>query len=227
MNVMFNRLKRDYNDIFHMLLNNGLTPEDWEICDIPLWNENERLYGFKSETEMLYVKVQNGQQPYIVSRKSKNNEGVNFMNKLELLNAAISSNEERLNDLESFIRKLSLDIPENKTAALELMIRVNQIEEEQQALIEKKETLNRLASMKVFRMDEENWVCAKSEEQAILYYQKQNGNDISEIKESFIGEVSLYDTVFDGEDKESKISFIEMIETNEIAEPYIIATTEI
>lgn len=227
MNVMFNQLKRDYNDIFHMLLNNGLTPEDWEIYEIPLWNENERLYGFKSETEMLYVKVLNGQQPYLVSRKLKKNEGVNFMNKLEMLNAAISSNEGTLNDLESFIRKLSLDIPENKTAALELMLRVNQIEEEQQVLIEKKESLNRLASMKVFRMDEENWVCAKSEEQAILYYQQQNGNDISEIKESLIGEVSLYDTVFDGEDKESKISFIEMIETNGITEPYIIATTEI
>lgn len=45
--------------------------------------------------------------------------------------------------------------------------------------------------MKVFKMNDCDWVCAKSEEQAKEFYKTEVGFDEEEINSDFIGEVSL------------------------------------
>ncbi|MCA1029327.1 hypothetical protein LCM23_25270 [Cytobacillus kochii] len=47
--------------------------------------------------------------------------------------------------------------------------------------------------MKVFRMNDYDWVCAESEEQAKEFYKNECGLDYEEINEYFVGEVSLQD----------------------------------
>lgn len=49
--------------------------------------------------------------------------------------------------------------------------------------------------MKVFKMNDCDWVCAETEEQAKEYYKKECGFDDKEINEYFEGEVSLQDTM--------------------------------
>lgn len=45
--------------------------------------------------------------------------------------------------------------------------------------------------MRVFKMNDCDWVCAKSEEQAKEFYKTEVGFDEEEINSDFIGEVSL------------------------------------
>ncbi|MGG1147635.1 hypothetical protein [Bacillus wiedmannii] len=47
--------------------------------------------------------------------------------------------------------------------------------------------------MKVFKMNDCDWVCAETEEQAKEYYKKECGFDDEDINEGFVGEVSLQD----------------------------------
>lgn len=51
-------------------------------------------------------------------------------------------------------------------------------------------------SMKVFKMNEIDHVCAESEEQAKKFYQETTGEDMQDIEESFEGEVSLSETMY-------------------------------
>ncbi|QCS52366.1 hypothetical protein [Priestia flexa] len=47
--------------------------------------------------------------------------------------------------------------------------------------------------MKVFKMNDYDWVCAKSEKQAKEFYKSEVGFNDEEINEEFVGEVSLQD----------------------------------
>ena len=96
-------------------------------------------------------------------------------------------------------------------------------------LIDKEEgerLFNQTKEMRVFRMNECDWVCAESEEQAKSFYLKTVGFDEEEIEEDFIGEVSLQDTVSEQDGEFVNISFEQLIERYEITEPCIIASTE-
>lgn len=82
--------------------------------------------------------------------------------------------------------------------------------------------------MRVYRMNEYDCVCAKSEEQAKAFYMNEVGFDKEEVESDFIGEVSLQDGVYDlNDDGElDRITFEELIMRNRIAKPYIISSTE-
>lgn len=50
--------------------------------------------------------------------------------------------------------------------------------------------------MKVFKMNDYDWVCAESEQQAKNFYKEEVGFDDDEINDEFIGEVSLNNTMY-------------------------------
>lgn len=54
---------------------------------------------------------------------------------------------------------------------------------------------SKMSMMKVFKMNECDWVCAENEEQAKKFYKNEVGFDDKEINEDFVGEVSLQDTM--------------------------------
>jgi len=99
--------------------------------------------------------------------------------------------------------------------------------------------------MKVFKMNDIDHVCAKTEEQAKQYYKELTGEDELGINEEFEGEVSLQNTMLiDTDDlpvEEQKMvqemriigghcyaykTFEWVIEQDKPTEPYIICTTE-
>jgi hypothetical protein len=100
--------------------------------------------------------------------------------------------------------------------------------------------------MKVFKMNDCDWVAAETEEQAKEFYAKETGYDLEmEVKPDFEGEVSLEDTMYIGVDelpeeeqsmaqemtkfgKELYVSrpFRWVIEKDKITEPCIISSTE-
>jgi hypothetical protein len=100
--------------------------------------------------------------------------------------------------------------------------------------------------MKVFKMNDCDWVAAETEEQAQEFYAKETGFDLEmEIKPDFEGEVSLDNTMFVGLDELSEEerektqeikqfgcesfvskSFRWVIEKDKITEPCIISSTE-
>lgn len=100
--------------------------------------------------------------------------------------------------------------------------------------------------MKVFKMNDYDWVCAENEQQAKEYYKKEVGFDDEEIEEEFLGEVSLNDTMLvnvnDLPYEENMITQLNMrniggelyvpkpfswvIENEKITKPCIIASTE-
>ena len=100
--------------------------------------------------------------------------------------------------------------------------------------------------MKVFKMNECDWVCAENEQQAKDFYAKETSFTIDEINEEFIGEVPLTNTMFislDDLPKEEmdktmlftktlygepcvKVPFLYVIENEKITNPCIIASTE-
>jgi hypothetical protein len=47
--------------------------------------------------------------------------------------------------------------------------------------------------MRVFKMNDCDWVCAETEEQAKEFYKNEVGFDENEINEEFVGEVSIQD----------------------------------
>lgn len=47
--------------------------------------------------------------------------------------------------------------------------------------------------MRVFKMNDCDWVCAENEGQAKEYYKKETGFNEDEIEEEFLGDVSLQD----------------------------------
>lgn len=49
--------------------------------------------------------------------------------------------------------------------------------------------------MKVFKMNDYDWVCAESEQQAKEFYEKETGFTMYEVNEEFVGEVSPSDTM--------------------------------
>lgn len=49
--------------------------------------------------------------------------------------------------------------------------------------------------MKVFKMNDCDWVCAETEKQAKEFYTNEVGYDEAEVNEDFEGEVSLRDTM--------------------------------
>ncbi|WP_416730280.1 hypothetical protein [Fictibacillus sp. JL2B1089] len=100
--------------------------------------------------------------------------------------------------------------------------------------------------MKVFKMNDCDWVAAETEEQAKSFYANQTGFDLQEeINPDFEGEVSLNDTMFIGVNElpEEELlmpqettkygnelyvsrSFHWVIEKDKITEPCIISSTE-
>lgn len=82
--------------------------------------------------------------------------------------------------------------------------------------------------MNVYRMNECDWVCAETEEQAKAFYKKEVGFDDDEIEEDFMGEVSLQGTMVDLDDDGNfvKRTFEEVIVQDNITEPCIICSTE-
>lgn len=86
----------------------------------------------------------------------------------------------------------------------------------------------RLNEMRVYRMNESDLVCAESETEAKSFYLKTVGFDDIEIEKDFLGEVSLQDTVSDLDDDGDvvKITLGELIKSENITEPCIIASTE-
>jgi len=96
--------------------------------------------------------------------------------------------------------------------------------------------------MKVFKMNDFDWVCAENEQQAKEYYKKECGFDDWEIDDDFGGEVSLGATMLTNMDDLSieqlkerqeivdgnwvRQTFSEVIEKEQIVKPCIIASTE-
>ncbi|HDX9654325.1 TPA: hypothetical protein ROY23_004846 [Bacillus wiedmannii] len=99
--------------------------------------------------------------------------------------------------------------------------------------------------MKVFKMNDCDWVCAETEEQAKEYYKNECGFEDEDINEYFEGEVSLQNTmhisVDDLSDEEQHMchlmvhrggelcvlkTFEQVINNENITQPCIIATTE-
>ena len=96
--------------------------------------------------------------------------------------------------------------------------------------------------MKVFKMNDCDWVCAENEEQAKEHYKKETDFDDLEIGEFFEGEVSLNTTMLTNMDDLSieqlkgqqeivdgnwvRQTFSEVIEKEQIVKPCIIASTE-
>lgn len=99
--------------------------------------------------------------------------------------------------------------------------------------------------IKVFKMNDFDWVCAETEEQAKAYYKKECGFDGEYINEGFVGEVSLQDTMHvdidelpESELKKMQVgipigdtifvykTFEWVIEHEKITSPCIIASTE-
>jgi hypothetical protein len=100
--------------------------------------------------------------------------------------------------------------------------------------------------MKVFKMNDFDWVCAETEEQAKDFYQQETGINLKDIEEDFQGEVSLNDTMLVAiEDlpEEEQLDtqcmrqiggrlyvykpFSWVIKNENITEPRIIASTEV
>lgn len=100
--------------------------------------------------------------------------------------------------------------------------------------------------MKVFKMNEVDWVCAHSEKEAKTYYQEYNGESAEDIEEAFEGEVSLDTTMYIEVDMLSdrekammqqmkelngimhvKKPFSWVIEKQKKTQPYVIATNDI
>ncbi|HDT6575757.1 TPA: hypothetical protein QFT23_001865 [Bacillus cereus] len=101
--------------------------------------------------------------------------------------------------------------------------------------------------MKVFKMNDCDWVCAETEEQAKEFYKNECGFDDEEIGEYFEGEVSLQDkmhiSIDELPDEEQRVATIEpvihrggetcvlrsfewVIKRDNITNPCIIASTE-
>ncbi len=98
--------------------------------------------------------------------------------------------------------------------------------------------------MKVFRINEYDWVCADNEEQAKEWYHDETGVDTKDIEEDFIGEVSLDEMMWVGIDDVPEhernnfktevkfgeiwchVSFDWVIKNESITEPCIISSTE-
>jgi len=99
--------------------------------------------------------------------------------------------------------------------------------------------------MKVFKMNDIDWVAAETEEQAKAFYKEECNADDEDIEEYFVGEVSLQDTMFVEVDElppeELKKpqtmkhmygtlfaykSFSWVIEHDKITKPCVIASTE-
>lgn len=101
--------------------------------------------------------------------------------------------------------------------------------------------------MKIFKMNDFDWVCAENEEQAKEFYEKESGFTREEIEDEFVGEVPLTETMmipFDELPPEEKAtttsadfkkfygeiyvkrSFDWVIKNWELKEPCIIASTE-
>ncbi|MBN6889920.1 hypothetical protein ACUXCC_003455 [Cytobacillus horneckiae] len=94
--------------------------------------------------------------------------------------------------------------------------------------------------MKVFKMNDSDWVCASSEESAKEYYKKLIGCDSEDIEEFFEGEVSLANKMYvlasDVPEKEKPFpwhgelwvekSFGWVIDRQKITEPCVICSTE-
>jgi hypothetical protein len=99
--------------------------------------------------------------------------------------------------------------------------------------------------MKVFKMNDCDWVCAESEEQAKGFYHELTGVDMIDIEEYFEGEVSLSRTMYISLDDlpEEEMSmpqttlerygetwvlktFEWVIKNDKITEPCIISSTE-
>ncbi|TXR66928.1 hypothetical protein [Bacillus sp. AR18-7] len=99
--------------------------------------------------------------------------------------------------------------------------------------------------MKVFKMNDSDWVCAETEEQAKEFYKNECGFDDDDINEFFEGEVSLQEAMYVDidelpESEKNKLqcgkplgdsivvrkTFKWVIEHQEITSPCIIASTE-
>ncbi|WP_374187471.1 hypothetical protein ACEPPU_24285 [Priestia aryabhattai] len=99
--------------------------------------------------------------------------------------------------------------------------------------------------MKVFKMNDIDWVAAETEEQAKFFYGKEVGFDQGEVEHDFVGEVSLQDTMLVEVDElpleEQKMAqtmkrlhgtlftykpFSWVIEHEKITKPCVIASTE-
>ncbi|EMY4797085.1 MULTISPECIES: hypothetical protein [Bacillus] len=101
--------------------------------------------------------------------------------------------------------------------------------------------------MKVFKMNDIDWVCAETEEQAKEYYKEECGIDDEDLNEYFEGEVSLRETMLinidDLPDEEQRVAIIEpvvhrggatcvlrsfewVIKQDNITKPCVIASTE-
>lgn len=99
--------------------------------------------------------------------------------------------------------------------------------------------------MKVFKMNDWDWVCAESEEQAKAFYKNECGFDENEINEEFVGEVSFQDEMlieaddlpFEEQNKPQKLkmfagtlfvykTFEWVINHEKITKPCIISSTE-
>lgn len=100
--------------------------------------------------------------------------------------------------------------------------------------------------MKVFKMNDIDWVCAENEQQAKDFYKKEVGFNDDEIEEEFLGEFSLNNlmlvSVDDLPEEEKLITQLDMkniggelfvyksfswvIENEKISKPCIICSTE-
>ncbi|WP_251030089.1 hypothetical protein [Exiguobacterium sp. s181] len=82
--------------------------------------------------------------------------------------------------------------------------------------------------MRVYRMNECDCVCAKSEEEAKDFYMDAVGFTSEEVESDFLGEVSLQEGVYDLNDEGGLdwITFEELVTRNRIANPYIISSTD-
>lgn len=99
--------------------------------------------------------------------------------------------------------------------------------------------------MKVYKMNDCDWVAAENEQQAKEFYAKETGFTVDEVNTDFVGEVSLqekmgvtYDElsneemnkvqeVFKGPDGPAVLKTFEwVIEHDKITQPCIICTTE-
>jgi len=92
-------------------------------------------------------------------------------------------------------------------------------------------SVNEVNGLKVYRIDDYDWVCAKSEEEAIEWYLKETGvseEDIYDIED--IAECDLdKNYMFIDEEHTKKITFRESLESGEFmsdTKPCIFCSTE-
>ena len=95
----------------------------------------------------------------------------------------------------------------------------------------KRMNVNEVNGLKVFRIDDYDWVCAKSKEEAIEWYLEETGvseediNDIDDIVECDLDKNNM----FIDEEHTKKITFRESLESGEFLSnttPCIFCTTE-